>query len=286
MKKTKLVAIFCLFAITCSLFVACDRASGDEKETALETVGKDQADENQTSESADSEKTNGVESEEGIDFESMSQEAAYKYVCDVIKKSSEQSKISAYYNHIPDESDPTPPEGFYYLFIDRTDGWMAYSPDPTSNNQGEWYKKDNGKYIRYVKDELINWETKETISYREILEDNKMDWEYDLFAVKMGLCTNEDYEYTGFMHVVNHHDCDVEITKNDENVTIRFTPLEPRLCDVCESNFSGYNYYEYAITDGLLSKATISGDWGYTVEVTYKCASFDVPDDDECPLKE
>lgn len=278
MKKIKLLALFCSLAIAFSALVSCDDSY---KATEDET-----ADKNQASESEDTEKTNGVESEEGIDFESMSQEAAYKYVCDVIKKSSEQDKISAFYNNIPDDSDPTPPEGFYYLFVDRTNGWTAYLADPSGSNQGEWYKKDNERYIRYVKDEVINWETMEKVSYREILEDNEMDLEYDLFATRMGLCTNEDYEYTGFMHVANTHDCDVEITKTGEKVTIRFTPLEPRLCDVCEDYFGGYDYYEYVIVDGLLSKATIFGYYGYTIDVTYKCASFDVPNDEECPLKE
>lgn len=284
MKKIKLLALFCCLAIALSAFVACDhedKVTGDEtidtKETTnvnnQETTGPDDTD---TPQSSDSEKTD-------VDFESMSQKELYEYLCDVVLKSSEQNQISVYYRQIEEDEQG----GFYCLFVDRTNGWKAYIP-PVMAEGGEWYKESNGEYIYYAKDKVLDWGTMEKASYREMLTEEGIDWEVDLFASRIGMCNDEDQDFTGFMHVLNNHDCNVEITETEEKVTIGFTPLEPRLCDICENTYSQFEYYEYTIIDGLISNTTVSYVGGFAVsfDITYQCASFDVPSDEECPLKE
>ena len=251
-----------------------------EETTETDTM----VDEHETTVTGETDKSPSSDVEKNeVDFENLSQKELYEYICDVVVTSSEQERISVYYRQIwEDEQD-----GLYSLFVDRTNGWKAYEPS-FLNEGGSWYKESNGEYIYYAKDKVVDWDTMEKISYRQVLTEEGIDWEVDLFASAIGLCNHEDMDNTGFMHVIKNHDCDIEITKTEEKITIKFVPLEPRFCDVCENYYSQVEYYECTIIDGLISNTTVSygGGYAYAFDVTYRCASFDVPSDEECPLRE
>lgn len=273
--KKNILATLLIMLLCLSMFTACnttkekpDTSDNSSKETEEVTTDETYA---TTTESEETTITDNLEN--------MSQMELYDYLCNVVKNSSQQNQISVYYT--PGYEGVLNEDGaFYRMFVDNTNGYKAYFPDITGETKGAWMKKDNNNFVYYVKD-ATNWETMEKYSYRKILEPDK-DWGYLYFAGMLGFD-----DYFAFEHFVTDHSCSINIVQDENVVTIRFTPLEPRICDVCDENYyEQFKYYEYTVSDGLITSVTISATYGFNVQVTYQCGSFEIPSDYECPLLE